>query len=239
MGVAGWVYVSRAVATESARSGLEWPVFLEERPLRSRCRRGWVATPVLGAVLVVLCSIGAAAAEPTRAVVVGLDGLDFDFIRNRSNLEFMPNLGQIARDPSTRVLALKPTRPVLSPILWTSMVTGASPTRHDILDFFSYRDGRSLPISTVDRRMPAIWNVLSSRGISSLCLGTFISYPAEVIDGTYISDEAFTQRVLDRTSIHPERRVSSLGPRIGELLVELVLRNRSNLHHFFGPLLVC
>jgi predicted AlkP superfamily phosphohydrolase/phosphomutase len=169
-------------------------------------------------VLAVACSDGAAAAEPTRAVVVGLDGLDFDFIRNRSNLEFMPNLGQIARDPSTRVLTLKPTRPVLSPILWTSIVTGASPTRHDILDFFSYRDGRSLPISTVDRRMPAIWNVLSSRGISNLCLGTFISYPAEVIDGTYISDEAFTQRVLDRTAIHPERRVSSLGPRIGELL---------------------
>jgi predicted AlkP superfamily phosphohydrolase/phosphomutase len=160
----------------------------------------------------------ARAAEVPRVVVVGLDGLDYDFIRNRSNLDFMPNLNGLLSDRNTRVLQSKPTKPILSPIIWTSMVTGASPTRHDILDFFSYQQGQPLPISTMDRKMPAIWNILSSKGIRTLCLGPFISYPAEIVDGVYISDEAFTQRVRDRTSIHPVRRVDDIGTAIGELM---------------------
>jgi predicted AlkP superfamily phosphohydrolase/phosphomutase len=158
------------------------------------------------------------AAVSPKVVVVGLDGLDYDFIRNRSNLEFMPNLGMIVRDANTRVFEEEPTKPILSPIIWTSMTTGSSPTRHNVLDFFSYDKGEALPVSTVDRKMPAIWNILSSRGISSLCVGTFISYPAEIIDGIYIADDAFTRGALDRTAIHPDHRVGSISADIKSLM---------------------
>ncbi len=59
-------------------------------------------------------------------------------------------------------------RPMLSPLLWTSIATGVTPERHGILDFISPdpRTGEMVPVSSTFRRVPAFWNILTQYNVS-------------------------------------------------------------------------
>ena len=135
----------------------------------------------------------AAAAGNGRPVIfVGLDGADWqlldDYIANGS----MPNLARLAREGTSGVLDT--IRPPLSPLIWTSMMTGVSPLDHGILDFvqFDAKTGAKEPITSSLRRAPAIWNMASSAGKRVAVLGLWATYPAEAVNGTIVSDRLFT-----------------------------------------------
>ena len=133
------------------------------------------------------------AAASTRPVIfIGLDGADWqlldDYIANGS----MPNLARLAREGTSGVLDT--IRPPLSPLIWTSMMTGVSPLDHGILDFvqFNPKTGAKEPITSSLRRAPAIWNMASSAGRRVAVLGLWATYPAEAVNGTIVSDRLFT-----------------------------------------------
>jgi tetratricopeptide (TPR) repeat protein len=86
--------------------------------------------------------------------------------------------------------ALETIHPPLSPIVWTSMMTGGSPLEHRILDFtrFAPAGGRKEPITSDERRVPAVWNMAGYAGRSSATLGLWATYPAERVNGLLVSD---------------------------------------------------
>jgi tetratricopeptide (TPR) repeat protein len=85
---------------------------------------------------------------------------------------------------------LETIHPPLSPIVWTSMMTGVSPLEHRILDFtrFSPATGRKEPITSDERRAPAVWNMAGYAGRSSATFGLWATYPAERVNGLLVSD---------------------------------------------------
>ena len=89
---------------------------------------------------------------------------------------------------------LKTLSPALSPLIWTSMMTGTGPLEHGVLDFvqFNPETGLKEPIASSERRTPAIWNMATSAGKRSAVFGLWATFPAEAIDGLMVSDRLFT-----------------------------------------------
>jgi len=73
------------------------------------------------------------------------------------------------------------------------MMTGVSPLEHGILDFSRFRPGSGVrePITSDERRAPAIWNLATWAGRRVDVFGLWATYPAEAIDGVLVSDRLF------------------------------------------------
>jgi tetratricopeptide (TPR) repeat protein len=134
----------------------------------------------------------AAAAGPGRPVVfVGLDGADWQLLDRYLQEGAMPHLAALVREGSGGVL--ETLHPPLSPLLWTTMMTGISPLDHGILDFtrFNPRTGQKEPITSDERREPAVWNAATYAGRRVAVLGLWATYPAEPVNGLMVSDRLF------------------------------------------------
>lgn len=122
---------------------------------------------------------------------LGLDGADWEQLDPLLARGALPHLARL-REASAWG-ALESETPALSPLLWTSMLTGVSPVQHGILDFsrFSPDSGLREPIGSADRRAPAIWNTLTWAGKRVALLGLWATHPAEPVDGILVSDRLF------------------------------------------------
>lgn len=132
-------------------------------------------------------------AQPGRPVLfVGLDGADWQLLDTYIARGVMPNLAQLVREGTSGMV--ETIRPPLSPIIWTTMMTGVSPLDHGILDFvqFDPRSGAKEPITSSGRRAPAVWNMATYGGKRVATLGLWATYPAEPVNGVVVSDRLFT-----------------------------------------------
>jgi tetratricopeptide (TPR) repeat protein len=125
---------------------------------------------------------------PPRVILLGLDGADWQLLDRYCADGTMPNLAALVRDGEKRVLLTQ--HPPLSPLVWTTMMTGVSPLEHRILDFtrFNPVTRRREPITSDERAVPAIWNMASAKGKKSGVFGMWATDPPEPIDGTIVSD---------------------------------------------------
>jgi tetratricopeptide (TPR) repeat protein len=137
------------------------------------------------------------AARPGRPVLfVGLDGGDWQLLDGYLADGTMPHLAALAREGASGVL--QTMQPPLSPLVWTTMMTGVSPLEHRVLDFtrFDPASGAREPIGSAERRVPAIWNMASAAGRSVAVFGLWATYPAEAVRGLMVADRfaSFTSR---------------------------------------------
>jgi len=135
----------------------------------------------------------APARGPRRPVIVlGLDAADWSLLDGYISRGVMPNLAKLAAEGTGG--RLKTISPPLSPLVWTTMMTGTSPLDHRILDFvqFDPTSGLKEPITSSERRVPAVWNMASSADRTAAVFGLWATYPAEKINGLVVSDRLFT-----------------------------------------------
>lgn len=152
--------------------------------------------------------------NPHRPLIfVGLDGADWQLLDAYAAAGTMPNLARLLAEG--RSGALRSLDPPLSPLVWTTMMTGVSPLEHRILDFtrFSPATGEREPITSDERRAPAVWNLASAAGLEVAVLGMWATFPPEPVAGWMVSDRfsSFTTRGAEPPagSVHPpelERR---------------------------------
>lgn len=166
-------------------------------------------------VLCLSCRQGGPASEtagsPGRPVIfVGLDGADWQLLDELMRAGRMPNLAGLVREGQAGVLTT--IQPPLSPLVWTTMMTGVSPLEHGILDFtrFDPRTGAREPIPGTERRVPAVWNMASDEKKSVAVFGMWATYPAEPVRGLMVADRflSFTSGAGDppQGSVHPQDR---------------------------------
>jgi len=148
-------------------------------------------------------------AEPSRrpTVLVGVDGASWVAIEDLWAQGRLPNLRALADRGATS--KLKPVADI-SPVIWTSMVTGVKPKTHGIEDFLLPTDHGDIPVSSSVRRVPALWNMLSSADKRVAVLGWWASWPAEPVSGIVVSDRAL--RGVEH-GLYPK----SLAPRFQEI----------------------
>jgi Flp pilus assembly protein TadD len=147
--------------------------------------RGGAAVPIVPEV-----ADRARAGKPV--IFVGLDGADWELLDEYATSGAMPNLASLVAEGTGGVL--ETVQPPLSPLVWTTMMTGVSPRVHGILDFtrFTPRSGQKEPITSDERREPAVWNMASAAGRRVGVLGLWATYPAEPVSGLLVSDRLFS-----------------------------------------------
>jgi predicted AlkP superfamily phosphohydrolase/phosphomutase len=117
-----------------------------------------------------------------KVLLVALDGATWDVID--------PLMAE-GKLPSFAALCARGTRGPLtsmdgvSPTLFTTIATGKTPEQHGVLRFLK-KDQQ--PYTNADRRVRALWNIVSERGGTANVVGWFTTWPADVVRGSFISD---------------------------------------------------
>jgi predicted AlkP superfamily phosphohydrolase/phosphomutase len=153
------------------------------------------AMPRLAFVLAVLALAAgeAQAGYAPRVILIGVDGADPEIVERMIGEGKLPTFARLKREGASG--RLRSVEPLLSPIVWTSLATGRWPEDHGVFDFVEVGpDRKATPITSLRRKVPALWNVASRYGKTSGFIGWYASYPAEEVKGFIVSDRlAFHQ----------------------------------------------
>jgi tetratricopeptide (TPR) repeat protein len=151
-------------------------------------------------------------------ILVGLDGADWQAIEPLAAAGRLPAFARLRASGHTGVMRATP--PLLSPILWTTIATGRRPEDHQVLDFMvDLPSGGQAPAGVAQRRVEALWNILSARGRRVAVVGWWATAPAEAVDGVVVSDRVAPQLLhaagpLPPDAISPASEALRLAPRI-------------------------
>ncbi len=134
--------------------------------------------------------------DGVKVFVLGLDGYDWlihDMVLKTRDL---PNMERVRREGVWgNLLSMEP---LISPLIWTTMVTGVTPDVHGITDFLVKDElsGEEIPVTSSMRKVPAIWNITSLFDLTCGFVGWFASFPAEEVRGFVVSDR-FAYHMFD------------------------------------------
>lgn len=143
-------------------------------------------------------------------IFIGLDGADWELLDRYMESGAMPTLKALVASGAGGVLETE--HPPLSPLLWTTMMTGVGPLDHAILDFtrFNPHTQQREPITSDERRVPAIWNMLTYGGKRVAHFGLWATYAAEEVHGVNVSDRLSNFLYVDKAkpegTVYPPSR---------------------------------
>ena len=150
-------------------------------------------------------------ARVKRVVILGLDGMDPMLAEKWMAEGHLPTFKKLSEEGTFNRLST--TFPSVSPVAWSSFMTGANPGRHNIFDFLSRDTKTYLPVLssayigdarkiwkvgkyTIPLTKPEIrllrkskpfWVVLGEHGIFSTVLRVPITFPPEKFNGVTLS----------------------------------------------------
>jgi predicted AlkP superfamily phosphohydrolase/phosphomutase len=146
-----------------------------------------------------------------QVVIIGLDGLAPELAEKFMAEGKLPNLAQLKQEGS--YARLQTTTPAISPVAWSSFMTGSNPSKHNIYDFLSRnprtylpdlssaRIGKpkrvlslgkyNIPLSKPEiqamRKSVPFWKILGENGVFSTVLRVPITFPPEKFKGHLLS----------------------------------------------------
>jgi predicted AlkP superfamily phosphohydrolase/phosphomutase len=151
------------------------------------------------------------AARVKRVVIVGFDGMDPELAARWMSAGKLPNLAALRSAGTFRTLAT--TNPPISPVAWSTFLTGVNPGKHNIYDFLArdantympylssaqVRDARrhlrlgkfSIPLGrpriSALRKGKPFWHYLGEAGVFSSIIRVPITFPPEKFSGVLLS----------------------------------------------------
>ncbi|MGB0045731.1 MAG: alkaline phosphatase family protein [Terriglobales bacterium] len=146
-----------------------------------------------------------------RAVILGFDGMDPDLADRFMREGRLPNLAKL-RDKGT-FRKLRTTFPPISPVAWSTFMTGVNPGKHNIYDFLARDTSNYLPfLSSAEIKGPKrhikigkysipfgkteikamrkgtpFWHWLGNAGIFSSVIRVPVTFPPEKFQGVLLS----------------------------------------------------
>lgn len=146
-----------------------------------------------------------------RVIILGFDGLDPLLLEKYMAEGKLPHFSRLRKEGTYR--RLQTTTPAISPVAWSSFMTGCEPSKHNIFDFLSrnpknylpdlssarigpprrfinlgkYRFPLSKPEIRLLRKSQPFWKVLGQQGIFSTVLRVPITFPPEKFAGHLLS----------------------------------------------------
>ena len=147
-----------------------------------------------------------------RVLVIGLDGATYDVLMPLVSAGVMPNLASLLT--RSALVDCQSTVPAITPVAWTSLLTGTAPEAHGILDY-RYLDAPTgcLRLNQADRvRVPNLFEVVGKSG-DVVSINVPMTYPGpRHVPGLFLGglDSPSTAAVL---APYPEfsRRLQTSG----------------------------
>ncbi len=139
-------------------------------------------------VLLLTTSVYAVEQKDPKVLVIGLDGATFSTLIPWMNEGRLPNLKKIA-DAGT-MGNLTSVIPYVSPVAWSSFMTGNEPGRHGVYGFQQCRVGEYKPYIPManDVRGKSLWRILSDNKKKVIVMNVLMTYPLEDVNGVIIGD---------------------------------------------------
>jgi predicted AlkP superfamily phosphohydrolase/phosphomutase len=150
--------------------------------------------------------------------VIGLDAATFTVIDPLVAAGELPSIARLLDQGSSGVL--RSTTHPLTPVAWTTMVTGVNAGRHGIWDF-SRRDDSGHHVRLVNgshRRAPAVWDHLGAAGRRVGLVNVPFTWPAPLVDGFALAGLDASARADG--AVHPAELADELQRRFGRLAVD-------------------
>ncbi len=156
---------------------------LMRAPRSKSSHRGLIGLCLL-AVLAAACH----SESRSRVIVLGLDGMDPGVIDLLMSEGRLPNFAKLRKEGAYGKLIS--SRPILSPIIWTTIATGRTPADHRIGHFVTVnpQTGEQLPVTSQMRAVKALWNIFTEAQKKVSVVGWWATWPAETIHGAMVSD---------------------------------------------------
>lgn len=167
-----------------------------------------------------------------RAVVIGLDGTPFSFLKNEIEAGNLPNLAALASKGN--LVPMNTEIPTISSVAWASFMTGRNPGDHGIFGFTDRKPG------TYDLYFPnysnlkeePFWELLGRQGKRCCVLNVPSTYPARPVNGILVS--GFVAPNLERAT-YPRETFEFLQ-QIGYRIDVDSSRARESLDHLIEDL---
>ena len=137
--------------------------------------------------------------SPPRAIIIGFDGLDPRIVQSLIQHNRLPNMRRLME--SGTFIELQSTIPPLSPVAWSSLITGVNPGKHNVYDFLrrdpmSYKILPALAASDdfvhpqrngkgnirLYRKSTPFWHLLSKASIPLFVFRVPATFPVEPFD---------------------------------------------------------
>lgn len=140
-----------------------------------------------------------------KVFVIGLDGATLDLVRPWAEVGYLPNLSEFLRDGTSA--PLRSTIPPVSPVAWSTFMTGKNPGKHGVFDFL-IRDFDSYGMQVTTRpQQPTLWKLLSDAGRSVCVINVPQTFPPEKVSGIMVTGLGTP---AGRIFTHPESLSSEL-----------------------------
>lgn len=160
-------------------------------PFSARVRRShWVA-------LSLIALVGCTSDARSKVIVLALDGMEPTAIDLLMSEGHMPNFARMRQEGAYGKLIS--SKPILSPIIWTTIATGRNPADHRIGHFVAINEktGEQLPVTSQMRGVKALWNVFSEADKKVGVVGWWATWPAETVNGAMVSDHTCYHFLFD------------------------------------------
>ena len=134
-----------------------------------------------------------------RCIILGMDGLDPQIVAVLMRENKLPNFARLADNGTFG--PLQSSNPVMSPVAWSNIATGAGPGHHGIFDFL-HRDPKNyMPYISLRkssdgifgtryeraRQVDGFWRYTSDAGLPTTVLRWPVTFPPEKVNGRFLS----------------------------------------------------
>lgn len=98
-----------------------------------------------------------------KLMIIGIDGASFNLVSEYMRSGLLPNLKELASQGSFNRLIS--TMPPITPVAWTTMMTGCNPGKHGIYYFVQGAPDSPYMANNFHVKVPTIWELLGKTGI--------------------------------------------------------------------------
>ena len=159
-----------------------------------------------------------------RLAVIGLDGIDLDFLTWPIEDGHMPTLAKLIKDGVSGPLT-STVHPVSAPA-WESFKTGKNPGKHGVYDFKERRpDGYDRRLS-LRQHTQTLWRLVSDAGLRVGVINVPRTYPPREVNGYLVSGMLTPPKARDFT--FPANLCDELEQVVGRYQIEPDVRYRDH-----------
>jgi predicted AlkP superfamily pyrophosphatase or phosphodiesterase len=145
------------------------------------------------------CGPNETAARP-RVLLVGIDGASLRMLEPLLERGVVPQFAKLREEGVSG--PLRSIMPLQSPRIWNSIATGKRPEKHGIVSFARIGEDSSLHLYLgSDRKVHALWNMVSDAGMSVAVINWWNTFPPEKINGVIVSDHLQEHEIEGREKI--------------------------------------
>jgi len=163
-----------------------------------------------------------------KTLAIGIDGASWNYIIPLLEKGHLPNISYLIEKGHKGIL--RSTTPSFSPVAWSSFITGKNPDKHGIFDWCRSSDGgcQYKPVSARDRKAIPFWHYLNKAGIRVGVLNLPLTFPAEPIEGFFISGFDSPEESINR--YYPRNLPLEIKEEFGWDNIRLMPSRRLNTH---------